>query len=338
MILVGLLLVTAVIGSLAPGVIERVIIAALVATVFVVGLQIYAGNAGIMSFGHVGFMAIGAYTQAYLSIPPPLKATYFADVPDALSFLLSVSAPYLVGLVLSGVVAAAFGLLVGPAMARLGGLQSGIATLAILVVVFTVINSWTSVTRGSSSIIGVPKLTTVWWAFVVAAIAVGIAWMYRQSASGLQLRASREDALAATASGISVGRHRLIAWVLSAFVCGMAGALYASFLTVFSSSTFFLALTFSYVVMIVAGGYLSVSGAVIGALGISVLQEIFRRFQDGQFTGGHALPPGVSQLLLSAVVLAVVIWAPLGVMGINEVSFIRGTRQFVTKNSQDAKC
>jgi len=202
--------------------------------------------------------------------------------------------------------------------------------LALLVMVFTVLNSWTDVTRGSSSMIGLPKSTTVWWALGVAIVAIAIAWGYKKSRSGLQLQASREDYLAATAAGIAVGRHRAIAWVLSALAAGMAGALYAGYMTTFNSKTFFLTLTFSFIMMVVLGGYLSLSGAVLGAIGVTVLQEVLRRFQDGAFTAGNSLPAGVADLLLAAVLLLVLVKAPLGLMGTRELRLairpVEGTR------------
>ena len=227
------------------------------------------------------------------------------------------------GAIVGGLAAGVLALITAPVMARLGGLQAGIATLALLVIVFTILNSWTEVTRGSSSMIGLPKSTTIWWAAGIAALAIVFAWAFKKSRSGLQLQASREDFLAATASGISVGRHRAIAWVLSAIPVGFTGALYAGYMTTFNSRTFFLSLTFSFIVMIVLGGYLSLSGAVIGALGVSVLQEILRRFQDGAFTGGNSLPAGIADLLLAAVLLFVLVKAPLGLMGTKELRLFR---------------
>lgn len=326
-LLLGITGAVAVLGAATDPIIERVAIGALVSTVIVLGLSIYSGNSGIMSFGHVSFMAVGAYVAAYLAIPPGLKATMFPNLPEPLTFLRELSAPLPVILVTASLVAAAFGLLTAPAMARLSGLQSGIATLALLVITFTVLNSWTDVTRGSSSMIGLPKLTTPLVAFICVAIAIVAAIWYKSSRSGLQLRASREDSEAARAVGIAVGRHRATAWVLSAAVCGMGGAAYALFLTTFSSNTFFLGTTFGLVVMIVLGGYLSTSGAVIGALGVSVLQELLRRLQDGQFTGGNALPGGITDLVLSAILILVLMKAPTGLMGIRELGLPQRTRK-----------
>ncbi|WP_017792171.1 branched-chain amino acid ABC transporter permease [Leucobacter salsicius] len=317
--LVAIIGVVALLGVLTDPIIERVAIGALISVVVVIGLSIYSGNSGIMSFGHVSFMAIGAYVTAFLTIPKGIKASMFSKLPDGLVFLKDIETPFPVAILVAAACAATYALLTAPAMARLSGLQSGIATLALLVITFTVINSWTDVTRGSSAMIGIPKATTPLVVFVCASVAAVVALMYKNSRSGLQLRASREDPEAALASGISIGRHRALAWVLSAAVCGAGGALYAAFLTTFSSRTFFLSLTFGFIMMIVIGGYLSTSGAVVGALSISVLQEVLRRLQDGQFTGGYALPGGVTDLVLSAILILVLIKAPTGIMGIREL-------------------
>lgn len=318
-VLIAIVGLIALLGAFTDPIIERVAVGALVSTVVVLGISIYSGNSGIMSFGHVAFMAVGAYTAAYFTIPVALKKSMFADLPEPLAFLREVEAPFPVVLVIAAAAAAIFALFTAPAMARLSGLQSGIATLALLVITFTVINSWTEVTRGSSAMIGIPRLTTPLIVFVCVAVAIVVALWYKNSRSGLQLRASREDPEAALASGIAVGRQRAIAWVLSAAVSGMGGALYATFLTTYSSRTFFLSLTFGFIVMIVLGGYLSTSGAVVGAVAVSLLQEVLRRLQDGQFTGGFALPGGVTDLVLSAILILALIKAPTGLMGVREL-------------------
>lgn len=315
------------VGAAGGPTVERVATLALISVVFVVGLSTFSGNSGVMSFGHVTFMAVGAYTTAYLTIPVPLKAVLFANLPDRLSWLADVHASFLPAILVSCAAAVVAGLITAPVVARLSGLQSGIATLAFLLVAYNVLNSWTDVTRGSSSMIGLPKSTTILTAFVGAAFAIAVGWGYRTSRSGLQLQAGREDFWAAQAAGISVGRHRAIAWVLSALLCGLAGSLYAAFLTTFNVNAFFLSATFAFIVMIVLGGYLSLSGAVLGAIGVSVLQELLRRLQDGGFTGGSALPPGTANLVLAAVLLLTLIKAPYGVMGTRELAVWRGRRR-----------
>ncbi|GAA3971145.1 branched-chain amino acid ABC transporter permease [Actinomadura viridis] len=318
-LLIGLTALIALVGSVAGPTVTRVSIVALVSVVFVAGQSAFTGNSGVMSFGHVAFMAVGAYATAYLTIPVGLKTVLFPDLPGGLGFLAQAQAGFLPAVLLSGAAALVLGVVTAPVVARLSGLQSGIATLALLIIVYNVLNGWTAVTRGSSSMIGIPRNTTVGLALAFAALAIVVSWAYRRSRSGLQLQAAREDHWAAVASGVAVGRHRAIAWVISAFLCGVAGSLYAGFLMSFNVSAFFLSATFAFIVMIVLGGYLSLSGAVIGALVVSVLQEFLRRLQDGQFTGGSPLPAGVADLILAAVLLVVLVKAPLGLMGVREI-------------------
>lgn len=318
LLLCVLALIPALITLTGDPTLTRIATLTLVSVIFVIGLWIYSGNSGTMSFGHTAFMAVGAYTTAYLTIPPGLKKVLFPNIPDSLGFLVDIEANFWVAMLASSATAAVLGAITSPAIARLSGLQSGIATLALLMVAYTVINNWTDVTRGSSSVIGIIPGTTTWSAYAFACLVIVIAWFYKQSRSGLQLRASREDYWATRASGVDVGRHRAIAWILSSAVCGLAGGLYASFLTTFNVNAFFLTATFGFIVMAVIGGYLSLSGAVIGALLVSVLQDVLRRFQDGQFIG-DGLPAGSADLVMAAVLLLVLIKAPLGIMGSAEL-------------------
>ena len=325
-ILIAAVAVVGLVALVADPTISRVAIQGLIAVVFVSGLSLFSGNSGVLSFAHVSFMAIGAYTTAFLTIPPALKRSTFSAMPEGLHFLVDIQASFPVAVLTGGLAAAVLATVTAPAVARLGGLQAGIATLAILVIVFTVMSNWTEVTRGSSSMIGLPKSTNAYWAAGVAAACIVVAWAYKNSRSGLQLRASREDLLASGATGIRVGRHRTIAWILSAFPAGFAGALYAGYMTTFNPRTFFLTATFAFIVMIVLGGYLSLSGAVVGAFGVAMLQEVLRRLQDGAFTGGSALPPGIADLLLAIILLLVLVKAPLGLMGTKELVFGRARK------------
>lgn len=309
----------AVIALGSGGVTERFITGILVAVVFLTGLSIYTANTGIMSFGHVAFMAIGAYVTMYLTMPAGMKTALFSDFPPYLTWLLDVNLPFWLAVPISGAVAALLALIVSPTFSRLRGLPAGIATLSLLVVIFSILSSWEAVTRGSSTLVGIPRNTTVLniSIFIVIGIIAGL--YFTNSKSGLQLRAAREDYEAAVASGVNVPAQMGKAWLLSAFFAGAAGAFYAGYLGTFSAATFFLTLTFSYVVMIVIGGYLSLSGAVVGAIVIGVFQEMLRRAQDGQF--GFSLPTGTAELAMSVVLIIMLIIAPMGIMRGKELTF-----------------
>lgn len=333
-ILAVIIVLLGVIGWASGSVIERVVISMLIAVVFLTGQSIYTANSGAMSFGHVTFMGIGAYVAMYLTVPVGMKTSMFSEMPEFLSFLLEVQAPFWLAAIIGGAVAAVGALILSPAFSRLRGLPAGIATLSLLVVFFSVVNSWTSVTRGSATLVGIPRQTTIWNITVIAIIAVVIALLYANSKSGLQLKAAREDYEAATAVGVNVPVQMGKAWILSAFVAGAAGALYASFLTTFAAGTFFISLTFSYVVMIVVGGYLSLSGAVVGAIVIGILEEVLRRAQDGQF--GIDLPSGTAELAMSVALLVMLVFAPMGIMRGKELLFPRRKANRVEKDAAEA--
>lgn len=290
-----------------------------VTVVLVCGLQVFSGNSGILSFGHVSFMAIGAYVSALLTIPPFLKHQTFTSMPGFLSWILDVHLGAIESTLIAGVCAAIFALLVAPPIVRLSGVPAGIATLALLVIVYTFNIQTTSITRGSSTMIGVPLTTTIDSALVWAMIAVVAAFAYQGTRRGLRLRASRENEAAARASGVSVPVERGVAWVLSAFIVGVGGALYGHYIIAFGASDFYFTATFTLVLMLVLGGLTSVSGAVVGTVFVTVLQEFLRRIENGPLAGKY---PGFTGLLLAISLLLVLIWRPRGLTGGYEIPWL----------------
>ena len=287
-----------------------------VTAVLVLGLQIFSGNSGILSFGHVGFMAIGAYVSALLTIPPALKAATFTEMPKFLDFFLTAEMGTVSSTLVAGGAAAAFALIMAPPIVRLAGVPAGIATLALLVIVYTFNIQTTSITRGTSTMIGVPATTTIDSALIWSMVAVVIAVAFAGSRRGLRLRASRENEGAARSVGVRVPIERGVAWVVSAFLMGVGGALYGHYIIAFSAGEFYFAATFNIVLMLVIGGMTSVSGAVIGTIFVTVLKEVLRRVETGPLDGQY---PGFTELLLAAVLLLVLIWRPRGLTGGHEI-------------------
>jgi branched-chain amino acid transport system permease protein len=287
-----------------------------VTCVLVLGLQIFSGNSGILSFGHVGFMAIGAYVSALLTIPPVLKKATFTDMPGFLDWIIDTEMGTISSTLVAGAVAAVFALIVAPPIVRLAGVPAGIATLALLVIVYTFNIQTTSITRGTSTMIGVPATTTITSALVWALIAVVAAFVYQASRRGIRLRASRENEGAARSVGVSIPIERGFAWVLSAFVMGIGGALYGHYIIAFSAGEFYFAATFNIVLMLVIGGMTSVSGAVVGVIFVTVLKEALRRLETGPLAGEY---PGFTELLLAAVLLLVLVWRPRGLTAGHEI-------------------
>lgn len=300
--------------------VERVATEALIRLVFAIGLYIFAGNSGIMSFGHMTFCAIAAYASAWMTCCAMLK-------PITMSGLTPLLRDNTYALLPSGMVSVAMAggaaFLSGLILMRLSGLGASISTLALLFILNVVYSNWSSVTMGNSTIVGLPVYVTIWVALGAALMAVLIAYLYQRSRWGLTLRATREDEVAAQAAGASLYWSRLIAFTLSGFVAGLAGVMFAHFMGVVSISNFFLNHTFLIVAMLVVGGMHSLAGAVVGVALISVVIEFFRRAEAGYTIGtwNFSIPPGSQELILAVIMLIILIFRKGGIMGGREIAW-----------------
>jgi branched-chain amino acid transport system permease protein len=192
----------------------------------VLALQMFCGNSGILSFGQVAFMAVGAYTSALVTIPTAIKQFTFLSMPHTLKDLVfPAQFSPLEGTLAGGAAALVVALVFGVPIVRLVGVAAGIATLAILVAMNVFIQQTSSITRGTSTQIGVPQTTTMRATVIWVILAIVVAFAYKQSRNGLRLRASRENDRASRSVGVHVARERYFAFALSGFVCGIAGAL-----------------------------------------------------------------------------------------------------------------
>ena len=308
----GLLVIAcALLSTLGSEVLQRETTTMLVYVVIVVGLQIFVGNSGVLSFGHMGFVMIAAYTTAILTISPEQKRFLLPDLPDRLGNTELSLVPAV--LVAAGL-AAAFGLVIAIPLMRLDGLAAAIAMLAVLLIVYTVVANWDSFTSGRSTMIGVPTDTTLTRACVFACLAIVLAHLYRRSRWGLRLRAARDDPPAAAASGVNVVRERQVALVVSAFVVGMGGFLYAQFLGAFNPEAFFFDLTFLTIAMLVVGGVESIAGAVVGTVVVSAANAGLLRVEDGMALGPLDIPerPGLTQAGVAVLLIVILVFRSKG--------------------------
>lgn len=297
----------------------------LIRVTFVVGLWIFVGNSGVVSFGHVGFMAIGAYCSAWLTLRPQMKGMF---LPDLWPFLASAEWHVFPAAIVSGLLASLVALLAGAAILRLSGIAASIATFAFLAIIYTVYSSWEGVTGATSSVVGLSRYADQWVTFGWASTAVLAAAWYSSSASGLALRASREDEVAADASGINMYRHRVISFVVSAFFAGVAGALFGHSLGVLNPNSFYLGVTFITLAMLVVGGIGSLTGAVMGVLALSIIIEALVRMERGMTIGEatFALPTGAQEIIIGIIMILVLILRPSGLTGGRELRLRIGGR------------
>lgn len=275
----------------------------------VLGFQVFIGNSGVMSFGHVAFMGLAAYVSSLLTMAPADKTTLLPNLPG---WLAQVQLDFWVAAPLTLVVVAVVAFLIGIPFSRLSGSAASIATLGLLVITNVVLVGAQDFTNGASSFFGVPAVTTIWHSLGWVAVVLLIASLFRDSTTGLQLRASREDEAAAAAGGVDVPRVRLMAWVVSAVCVGGAGILLAHYLTAFSPRQFYLVETFNVIAILIVGGSASVSGAVVGAVIMTVAFELLRRAEEALSVFG------LTGVFVSLLILVMMVRRPEGLAGYTE--------------------
>lgn len=290
--------------------------------ILVVGLYIFIGNSGVMSFGHIGFTCLGAYAAAWLTMPPMMKQTLLPGLPD---WLMNTQLPYWAGAIFAAIWAAIWAALFGKILMRLSGIAASIATFAMLAMINTIYSNWESVTAATSSVVGIPIIRSIWPYLIAAIIAVIVAWAHAISRAGLALRAARDEPTAAAASGIDIPKQRLIAFILSGVVMGMGGALFAHSIGVVTPDTFYLTLTFTTLSMLVVGGIGSLSGAVLGVVILSSLIQALRWLEAGVTIGTTtlAIPNGLQEIALGIVMILILIRRPAGIMANSELRWPR---------------
>jgi branched-chain amino acid transport system permease protein len=238
--------------------------------ILVASLNLSNGFTGVFSLGHIGFMALGAYISAILTLPLRQKGSYLRDLPDWLAVvhldLMVGTFPrgFLAAMLIAGVIVTLLAILVGLVLMRLSGHFVAVATLGFLVIVRVVLINADEFTRGSRTFSNVTQYTDLWWVFAVVVLTLYVIWRIKFSAFGRAMFAQREDTAAAQSVGIVVMRPRLLAFAVSAFFTAIAGALWAHYLTSFSPKAFYFDITFRVITMLVIGGMGSVTGSVIG--------------------------------------------------------------------------
>jgi branched-chain amino acid transport system permease protein len=292
---------------------------ALVNLIIVVALQMFIGTTGVLSFGHIAFVAVGAWTVGLLTIEPDLKRSLLSDM---FPFLFDLQAPWLVAVFIGGLVGGLLALIVSPFLMRLNGLQAGIATFALLGVVTQVLTYWSSIgPRSGQSMVGIPDVLNLQTTMFFALGAIVIAWLFQRTRPARLLRAAREDGIAAAASGINVVSQRIIAFTISGIVAGVAGGLFALTNRVLQAQQLGIELTFITLAMLVLGGMLSLSGAVIGALVFSVIDVGLVQLQAGVDIGSFvvSIPQGVRPIILGLILVGFLIFRPSGLTGGREI-------------------
>jgi branched-chain amino acid transport system permease protein len=293
---------------------------ALVSVAIVVALYVFVGNSGVLSFGHISFVAVGAYLSGILTLGAEQKNLI---LPTMFGVLRHTTTSTALSLVVAAAAGATFALVAGVPLMRLSGLPAGIATFAVLGITTNIISYWDKIGPGVTALALVPT-NGIWTLMTGALIAIVVAFLYQRSPSGRKLRATREDPQAAQASGIQVHRQRLYAFVISGALAGFAGGLLVHELGSITTSQVSVELTFTTLAMLVVGGVSSLSGAVLGALLISGLNSFLADAEQGVNIGFQlTLPTGTRLVTIGAVMALVLILRPSGITGGREVRLPR---------------
>jgi branched-chain amino acid transport system permease protein len=319
-----LVVAAALLGSIVSRSVETYFITALVNVSIVVALYLFIGTSGVLSFGHISFVALGAWAAGVLSVPVAEKP---AIMPNLAHFLRTTTVGNVPSLAIAAGVGAAFALVIGLPLMRLSGLAAGIATFGVLEITHNVLRYWETIGPGLNTFSSVPETTGLLQAAVAAAIAVVVAYAYQRSRFGRLLRATREDPAAARAVGISIYRQRLIAFVLSGALAGFAGGVYVHLLPL-NTEALYLDLTFITLAMLVIGGSTSLLGAVVGALAVTGVDSFLAEAESGiTLAGVHLdLRAGTRIVVVGALMALVLILRPTGLTGGRELSLPRWRR------------
>jgi branched-chain amino acid transport system permease protein len=294
---------------------------ALVSVAIVIAIYVFVGNSGVLSFGQISFVAVGAFASGVMTVPLESKKGVLTTLFPLLRDHTIGNAP---SLLLGAAVGGAFAFVVGLPLMRLSGLAAGIATFAVLEITHNMLREWTKIGPGATTLSLVPDTTRPLQATLGALVAIVVAFAYQRSRLGRQLRASREDPAAARGVGVHVHRQRLWAFTLSGALAGFAGGLYVHMLGSITTEQVYLELTFLTLAMLVVGGLTSLWGAVVGALAVSGLDSFLSQAEQGVHIGFKLdLPSGTRLVFLSAMMALVLILRPSGLTGGRELRLPR---------------
>jgi branched-chain amino acid transport system permease protein len=314
-----LLVIVAVVGTGASISTQQDFITTLVSATIVYGLYIFVGTSGVISFGHISFAAIGAFSAGVMTIPTQPKSFV---LPGLWSFIAHHTISNDASLVLAAVLGTVFALIVGFPLMRLSGIAAGIGTFAVLEITNNVLNQSTAIGPGPTTLSLVPVSTGIWQALAAAVFSAVVAFAYQSSRRGRLLQASREDPAAAQAIGVNVFRERLLAFGLSGAIAGLGGAMLVHQLGAITTNQLFLQLTFLTLAMLVIGGSASLWGATVGAVVVSLLSSFLSTAENTVHVLfiSLTLPNGASDLILGILMAAMLLFRPHGITGGREFS------------------
>lgn len=322
-VLVGpalVVVIVALVGTMTSESLQLQFRSVLVSAAIAVSLHVFIGNAGVISFGHISFVAIGAFAAGIATTSPEVKPLAF---PELFPFLAQLHLGNLESLALATVLGGAFAYLVGIPLMRLSGLAAGIATFAVIIITNNVFRNWERIGPGAKTLTQIPETTDFAQATLGLLVVMGVAYSYQRSRQARMLRAGREDPAAARSSGIDIYRQRLLAFTISGALAGLAGGLLVHLVGSITTNQVFLDLTFITLAMVVIGGIGSLWGAVIGALFVAGLNSLLAEAERGMtlISIDVALPNGTRLVALGVIMVLILLFKPDGLTGGRELTW-----------------
>lgn len=316
-LLAGLALLSAWLPSALNPYVFRIVMLCGINIVLAVSLNLVNGFAGQFSLGHAGFMAVGAYTSAMMSLR--LGVGWVSSlVAMGVPAEVAQGAVLLVALILGGGLSAIAGYLVGLPSLRLRGDYLAIVTLGFGEIIRVVLTNVEAV-GASRGLPGIPGWTSFFWVGLVAVAVVVASRNLADSTHGRALFAIRDDEIAAAAVGIDVAAYKVLAFAMGAFFAGVAGGLQAHYDSYLNPNSFTFIKSIEIIAMVVLGGMGSVSGAVLAAIVLTLLPEVLRPVKEYRM------------VLYALMLIVLMIVRPQGLFGSREISFARLRRLFLRR-------
>lgn len=270
---------------------QNILILICINMIMATSLNLTVGVLGQINLGHAGFMAIGAYSAGLF-----LK-----------SGLVTGFAGFVLSLIIGGLVAAVFGILIGLPVLRLTGDYLAIVTLAFGEIIRVLIENFEFI-GGAQGLAGIPTVKNFGNYYFIAVFVITMIFTYASSRHGRAVLSIRDNELAAEACGINITKYKTLAFTLSAVFAGIAGALYAQSIGVLAANIFNYNKSFDYLVMVVLGGMGSMTGAVFSSIGLTILPEILKPLAEWRM------------VIYAVILIAVMIYRPQGLLGRKEFS------------------
>lgn len=314
-------------------------------------LNLLNGFTGLFSLGQAGFMLLGAYTYAILTIPSAdRESVYYLYGGSAVNFslpelfgggALGLILGVLAALILAGCVAAVIAWLIGLPVLRLKSDYLAIATLGFAEIIRAIFQ-WDRlgpVTNGANALKSFPTFSSfnienangevvlrlsTFVPFLLVAVCIGIMVLLINSTYGRAFKAIREDEVAAEAMGINLAKHKRMAFCISSFFAGVGGGLFAIFANQAQAKTFTTSMTYEILLIVVIGGIGSISGSCIASFLYVAASEWWLRFLDTEtYIGAFKVPflrTGFRMVVFSIIIMIVVLFFRRGLMGDRELS------------------